>query len=373
MKINKKPSIYFSTYDDIKNPLYGGGGAIAVHEVAKRLSKKYEVRVLSWDYSGKKKEIVDGVSYERFGMRFINPKMAMFFYQASLPFMAMTKHYDVWMESFCPPFTTSALPLFIKKPVIGIVHMLAAEDMERKYKLPFNFIQNIGIKTYKYNIVTSETLRKKIVTINSSSSVTVISNGITAVHKPTIKKQKYILFLGRIEVDQKGIDLLISAFKQFHLRFDEYKLIIAGNGDAMEIAKTKELITITGLKNNIVLKGRVAGKAKEMLLSNAACVVIPSRFETYSLVALESMAYGAPVITFAIDGLKWISTKIAKKVPAYNITNLSESISNVVSDKELSASMIKEGNDYAQQFTWEKIAKQYDDYIKTLLNGKIHI
>src|SRR5258706_13574695 len=102
---NNRPTIYFSSYDDINNPHYGGGGAVAVHEVAKRLAKVYEVRVLCWDYSGKKKEIIDGVTYERFGLPFLNPKVAMFVYQLSLPFIAKSKKFDLWFESFCPPFT----------------------------------------------------------------------------------------------------------------------------------------------------------------------------------------------------------------------------------------------------------------------------
>jgi len=92
---NKNLPIYFSTYDDIKNPHYGGGGAIAVHEVAKRLSKKYDIRVVSWDYNGKKKETIDGVKYERFGMPTLSPKIAMFVYQLGLPFIAAKKTYTL--------------------------------------------------------------------------------------------------------------------------------------------------------------------------------------------------------------------------------------------------------------------------------------
>lgn len=191
---NKKLTIYISTYDDIKNPHYGGGGAIAVHEVAKGLSKQYKVRVLSWNFGGKKSEIIDKVQYERFGFAFVNPKIAMFFYQIALPFVSISKHYDVWAESFCPPFTTAFLPLFSKKPVIGIVHMLAAEDMERKYNLPFHLIQNLGLKSYKHIIATSETLKEKLQVISPNSKISVISNGIEKVYSPVRKKKSIYYF-----------------------------------------------------------------------------------------------------------------------------------------------------------------------------------
>ncbi len=358
------PTIYFSTYDDIKNHHYGGGGAIAVHEIAKRLSKKYDVHVLSWDYSGKKKETIDGVMYERFGIHSLSPKVGMFVYQMTLPFVMLQKSYDVWMESFCPPFTTALLPLFSKKPVVGIVHMLAAEDMERKYKLPFHLIQNFGLKTYKQIIVTSDVIKKSVEKISPSSSIKIVSNGISKIYKPTIKKENYLLFLGRIEIDQKGIDLLLSAFKQFQTRHTKYKLVIAGSGH--EIEKMKNLIKKENLSKKVILKGRVSGKTKETLLKKAAAVVISSRFETYSLVALEAMSYGAPVICFAIEGLSWIPKGVAIKVKPYAVSQLTNAMTNVVTDTKHAQQMIQEGNVYVKQFTWDSVAKQYDRYIASL-------
>jgi len=368
MQNNKKQIIYISTYDDIKNPYYGGGGAIAIHELAKRLSKNFDIRVLSWRYSRKKKEIIDTVCYERFGFSFLSPKIAMFAYQIFLPFVMISKEFDVWIESFCPPFTTAFLPLFTKKPVIGVVHMFAAEDMERKYKLPFHVIQNIGIKKYKNIIVTSEASQKNVKKINHFSNIKLISNGITKVYKPTRKKQKYVLFLGRIEVDQKGIDLLIDVFKQFHLNHQDYKLIIAGSGEQSEIDKAKKLIVGAKLSQNIILKGKVSGKTKDTLLKNAACIVITSRFETYSLVALEAMAYGAPIVCFSIEGLSWIPKDLALKIPAFDIHKLTKALSTVVSDKKFSHNMIREGNVYAKSYTWDLLVKQYDAYISEILN-----
>jgi len=365
---NSKKTIYYSTYDDIKNPHYGGGGAIAVHEIAKRLSKKYNVHILSWDYSGKKKETIEGIAYERFGIPSLSPKLGMFAYQIFLPFVMQQKIYDLWMESFCPPFTTAFLSKFSKKPVIGVVHMLAAEDMERKYKLPFHLIQNFGIKTYKNFIVTSETIKKKVKEINSKGSITIISNGIEQVQKPILRKKKYILFLGRIEVDQKGIDLLIEAFKQFHIQNNEYQLIIAGDGDPKEIAKVNEMIKSLNLKKFVVIKGKVAGKTKESLLKNATCVVVSSRFETYSLVALEAMSHGAPLVCFAIEGLKWIPQNSAEKVKPFDTMQLSKALLKVISDTKHTQQMIKGGNAYAKQFTWDSIVKQYERSIENLIN-----
>jgi phosphatidylinositol alpha-mannosyltransferase len=366
MANNKKPTIYFSTYDDIKNPHYGGGGAMAVHEVGKRFAKQYPLRVVSWNYGAPKEEIIDGVLYERFGYPFLSPKIAMFAYQLALPFVALRKNFDIWMESFCPPFTTAFLPFFIKKPIVGIVHMLAAEDMERKYKLPFHHIENRGIKLYKHLLVTSEALKKKIQKNHASPAIEVISNGIEKVYKPIPNKQKYILFLGRIEINQKGIDLLLAACKTFFKKQPDYQLIIAGSGDTKEIEHMKEIIKKNGLVKHVSLKGKVSGEVKESLLKNATCVVIPSRFETYSLVALEAMAHGAPIVCFSLEGLSWIPQKAAIKVAPYDIAALSKALATTVTNKTLISSMIEEGNMYAKTVTWDAIARKYHTYIQGL-------
>lgn len=368
MQTNKQ-KIYISTYDDINNPHYGGGGAIAVHEIAKRFSKNYIVRVLSWDYCGKKKETIDGVLYERFGIPFLSPKAAMFAYQLLLPFVARRKQFDIFLESFCPPFTTSFLPLYIKNPVVGLVHMLAAEDMERKYKLPFHLIQNKGLKLYKHMIVTSSEIGNKIHKISPKTILTVISNGIDTVIEKKHPKKKYILFLGRIEVDQKGIDLLLKAFQKFLQKNKEYKLFIAGSGDPKELDKMKSLIALSALSEHIVLPGKVSGDVKEKLLSEATCVIIPSRFETHSLVALEAMAYGAPVVCFAIDGLSWIPETIAKKVTPFNIDSLASTVETVVTNTSVSDTMSNNGLAYAKNFTWKVVVKQYEDYVASVLKS----
>ena len=362
----KTQTIYFSTYDDIKNPYYGGGGALAIHEVAKRVAKKHNVRVISWDYNGRKKEIIDTIHYEKFGSPYFGPKIAMFIYQLCLPFVMKSKKFDVWFESFCPPFTTSYLPLFTSKPVVGIVHMLAAEDMERKYKLPFQGIENSGLKKYKYLISTSETVRKKIKLIGSKSKITVISNGISKVITPKKRKQKYILFLGRIEIDQKGLDLLLAGFRKFYNDNKHYQLIIAGSGDPKEIKILKETIQKKSLEKVVILKGRVSGKIKEKLITEAASIVIPSRFETFSLVALEAMAYGAPIICFSISGLSWIPKGLANKVRIYNVDELADAMSDIISERKKTNQMILNAHEYVKQFSWDAIAKKYVDYIDEL-------
>src|SRR5205085_1806507 len=102
---------------------------------------------------------------------------------------------------------------------------------------------------------------------------------------------------GRIEVNQKGLDLLIEAYKLISQETN-YPLLIAGSGALDEMKKLKQLVKKLKMEKKIKLVGRVSGDQKIKLMMESVCMVVPSRYETFSIVALEALAYGIPLVTF---------------------------------------------------------------------------
>ena len=90
-----KPKIIISNYDDVKNPAYGGGGAIAVHEIEKRLVNKFEVNVITGNYNGAVDEIIDKVTYKRIKTHFLGAKIGQLIFHFLLPFYATYQKYDL--------------------------------------------------------------------------------------------------------------------------------------------------------------------------------------------------------------------------------------------------------------------------------------
>ncbi len=364
---NKDKSLIISSYDDIHNPYYAGGGALAILQVAKRLTKKYNVTVITGKYPGSKNETIEGIVYERVGTSLFGGKLGQLAFQLYLPALVVKKSYDVWIESFTPPFSTTCLQLYTKKPVIGLVHMLSGEDMKRKYKLPFDSIEKVGLQTYKHIIVLSENMKKKIATINPKIDITVIPNGVDGPEQSASKnKKKYILFIGRIEVDQKGLDLLLKAYKKFSEKFS-YPLYIAGSGERVEETKLHKLIKELELSKKVTLLGRVTGAKKEQIYKDALFVVSTSRFETFPIVALEAMSHGVAFICFSIEGMSWIPDKIAKKVTPFSIEKLTEAMVQLAYNKNIADDMIKSGKEFVKQFTWDSVASKYDEYLTHIL------
>lgn len=364
----KRLKIIFSEYDDINNPYYGGGGAFAVHEIAKRFAKNANVSVVNGNYNGAKDGKIDGVNYKRIGLSFAGPKIGQLIFHFILPFMVKKIEHDIWIESFTPPISTSFIPLFTNKPVIGLVHMLSGTDMRRKYRLPFDWLESIGLKKYKYFIVMNEADKEYILKINRRARVEVIGNGVDLPGRVGRVELQHILYLGRIEVNQKGLDLLIKAYSD---KKDKIKipLFIAGSGSEKEITVLQRLIDRYGLGEKVKLAGKVEGKQKADLLKKSLFVVVPSRQESFSITALEAISFGKPVISFDISGLSWLPRScrlVSKREDTKIFGNL---MHKLYSNKSLRKSMSKSALEFSKKFSWEKKFVSYYEFITKVLSG----
>jgi len=359
---NSGIKIIISSYDSIKNPYYGGGGAYAVHEIASRLTHEFNVTVITGKYPKSRNEKIDGVSYERIGFTLLGPRVCQFIYQLLLPYFAVVRNYDLWMESYTPPISCAFLPLFTKKPVIALVHNFSEGYMNKKYHLPFHLVERLGIKFYKNFIVLSKGAKDHVLKINNKADVGIIPNGVEV--KPICKntKRNFVLYLGRIDFYQKGLDLLLGAYKYISQN-SKAKLKIAGSGTKNEEIKLAELIKNLKLRDKVQVLGKVNGSRKIQLLRSARCIVVPSRYESFPLVVVEALSYGAPIVTFDIEGLKWLPKSCALKVKPNDEKAMGGAILKLTKDKKLQKKMIKKGRKLANNYSWEKSYENYLSYI----------
>lgn len=96
---------------------------------------------------------------------------------------------------------------------------------------------------------------------------------------------EYLIYIGRID-PAKGCELMISCFLQYKMAsLSPVRLVLVGSS-SMQIAPHPDIIEM----------GFVSEEVKEVLLSGAKALIMPSYFESLSLVTLESMLNGIPVI-----------------------------------------------------------------------------
>ncbi len=356
--------IVFLDFDDTKNPLLNAGQAKATYEVGKRLATMgYRVSVISSRYPGFQDRIEDNIYYHHIGAYSHNIRFNNLAYIAALPFTVSKLKADIILECFTPPFSTLFSPLWTKIPVIAKPTSFEAERFAQLYHLPFPLIERFGSQFYRYFIPSTVFSQRKMEMYNPSVVSKIIPEGVDDVYF-TIKRKNfsYILFLGRLDIGQKGIDLLLEAYRNFAKKLD-LPLIIAGHGPDQN--KISSLITRSGLDKKVWCVGSTYGEKKAKLLSQAACVALPSRHEGFCIFALEALAAGLPLVTFDIPGLSWTTTQVALKAKPFDTTEFAYLLSQVV-NPALNRQMSTQAQKLARNYTWDTVTQLYCDFFNTV-------
>jgi glycosyltransferase involved in cell wall biosynthesis len=360
--------VVLSIFDDIGNPHYGGGGAAVVQQIATRLARDYRVTVYCGSYAGSTgSQVRDGVRYVFLPVGWAGPRAGQLLFQLLLPLVAVARRPDLWIESLTPPFSTSLLPLVSPAPVVGLVQMLGAADMARKYRLPFTIVERWGLGLYRHFIVLNESDRAAVRRWSRRATCELIPNGATRppIMEGAFGSGSHILFLGRIDVRQKGLDLLLAAIAADP---PALPLVIAGGGTPREERKLRVLVQ--PVRQHVRLVGRVCGQQKEDLLRDCAFVVLPSRYETFSLSALEAMTYGKPVVCFDLPQLEWIFPGSAMRVPPFDVPALAAAIGGLSRQPERRGAMGRHAYALSRHYDWEVIAERYRSLVSTMLDGR---
>lgn len=365
--VNNKKTLIFSSYDDTKNPYYGGGGAYSIHKIASLLVDQYKIIVYTAKYPNSRDEVIDGVEYKRISYNLFDPRLSQLLYQLVLPYYVITSSFDVWFENFTPPYSTAFLPFFTSKPVIGTVNLLSGESKSKEFGIPFYLLEQRGIKIYKNFICLTEELKNKIKKINPDANCTVIPHGTEKVNIKSYKEGKnYILYIGRIDIYHKGLDLLLESLYKLKKR-KKFKLYIAGNGTPASLTELNKIIVKFKLEKQVKLLGKVSGVYKITIIKNSKFIVMPSRIEGQGVVALEALSYGKALICFDIDELKWIKKGLAMKITPFDVSKLSLAIEKLITDQSLRSKYFNSGRNFSKRYAWESIVAKYKKYLKEIL------
>jgi glycogen synthase len=350
--------ILYLDYDDLKNPYAAGGQAYTTSELMGRLSKHHEITVVTGKYPNSKSGINKGIKYVRLGIGNMGYFISLISHWLLLPFYVLffQNKYDVIIECFTGPFTTSFVPFFANKPLIALPMFFDSKKMAKKYRLPLDIFQNNFVKKYSRFIVMTKEMKKKVIALNPNAVVKVIPGGVTEelLNSESVRG-KYALYIGRLDPYNKGLDLLISAWKNVN-----NKLIIAGNGTNNDTKKMKEMVNNLGLNKKIKFVGRVEGKEKINLYENALFVVQPSKFETFGYVALETLAAGKLLVCFDIPGFKWIPRGRALKIKDISVRGLKKGLKQAFSSEYFSKQKSKSNKKFAKLFNWDLISEKFN-------------
>jgi glycosyltransferase involved in cell wall biosynthesis len=119
----------------------------------------------------------------------------------------------------------------------------------------------------------------------------------------SVINDKTIFFIGRIN-PIKGVDLLLSAYKESGLFTLGWSLVIAGPEEVPEYAdELRSFVKANGLDSKVQFIGAVYEKEKERWYRSSWVTVVPSFSEVIGMVNLEASLYSCPTITTHQCGL----------------------------------------------------------------------
>ncbi|MEE9243483.1 MAG: glycosyltransferase family 4 protein [Mycobacterium sp.] len=136
-------------------------------------------------------------------------------------------------------------------------------------------------------------------------NISVIRNGIDAQGWPFAARRRHsgpaeLLYFGRLEYE-KGIHDAIAALPRIRRTHPGTTLTIAGDGTQLDFLKEQARKHRVSKATNFL--GHVDHSQLLSLLHRADAAVLPSHYEPFGIVALESAAAGAPLVTSNAGGL----------------------------------------------------------------------
>lgn len=173
-------------------------------------------------------------------------------------------------------------------------------------------------------------------------------------HKYGLKKDSYILYLGRI-VPEKGLRYLIQAFKQ--VETDKKLVIAGGSSDTDEFML--ELKFMAQDDERIVFTGFVQGQTLEELYSNAYIYTLPSDLEGMPLSLLEAMSYGNCCVVSNISECTEVVQDKAVVFEKSNVLDLKDKLQNLCNDVGLTNTYKKNASEYiCNRYNWNDVVKR---------------
>ena len=117
---------------------------------------------------------------------------------------------------------------------------------------------------------------------------------------------KIILFVGRID-PLKGLDKLIKALPYLR-HIQGLRLVVIGGGEHSqhEIERLRKLACDFKIQEAVTFLGLVKHEQLPYFYSAADVCVVPSYYESFGLVALESLACGTPIVATDVGDFKSI-------------------------------------------------------------------
>ncbi|MFS0774812.1 glycosyltransferase [Neobacillus sp. 3P2-tot-E-2] len=253
---------------------------------------------------------------------------------------------------------------------IGLRLPIVGSERDNPYKISMFRLIRDNIVYSRCNYMVFQTKRAMDIFNRSVKKKSVIIPNPSIPRKTEVKpyvgeRKKVILAAGRLD-DVKQFDILILAFKKVLNKHKNYFLHIYGEGPSKE--KLNQLILKKKLSDNVILKDAVSDVFA--IENDCTAFVLSSKSEGIPNVLIEALSIGIPCIStdcepggprLLLDG-----GRRGLLVPVGDTDKLASAICKYIDMPEAAQKFGELGMEVNEEFSPEKISKQWIDIFKTI-------
>jgi glycosyltransferase involved in cell wall biosynthesis len=243
------------------------------------------------------------------------------------------------------------------------VVMQTAQNILRRYPVPFSWFEQRAFRRVAAAYVCSETVREVLRTKGFKKPVSIIPFGVDLNSFKQRSERRVvgrtIGFVGRM-LPGKGLNVLADALKQ--LRNDDWQLLVVGDGSERE-SFTREL-SAAGLLDRARFTGAVSYDLTPDYFQEIDVLVIPTQTtdrirEQFGRVIVEAMASGVPVIGSTCGAIPEVIADAGLVFPEGDGKALAAAISRLLSDVRLRERFSQLGRARVEQnYSWDHVARK---------------
>lgn len=358
-------------YDDPANPWVAGGGAVRVLELYRHLADRVDVTVATGNYPGARDETISGVRYVRLGAPgpYAYSRLT---YARAANALLRSAAYDAAVFDF-----STYTPVFVPtdRPAGITVHHVSGPTARARWgpvlAPAIGRLERMMIRRAARLSATSLATRDLLQSLAPGVPIDMVYAGVpdelfTLPRDP----EEYLLYFGRLDVFQKGLDTLLEAVALLARERPGVELRIAGRGkDAERVAAMSRAL---GIEGSVRMLGAVSEAERQALFAGAAVQLMPSRFEGFGMVAAEAMAAGVPLVAAAAGSLPEVvdAPNGGLTVPPGDAPALAAAAARLLDDRAERARLSRSARVSAERFRWAAVAADHLAFLHRIAEGR---
>lgn len=247
-------------------------------------------------------------------------------------------------------------------PIVYTCHSLVKQEGRTRKRSLVSSRQHRLLRVADLIVVPSRWQKKSLCAYYPTyiKKVEVIENGINRTAKPNNQQRTSLLFVGRL-TSQKGIQELLTAVGLLSRHTPYVSLMIVGQSSSQAFQSLLlQLVRKHKLEKQVKWLGFVPPHRLQKVYASCGAVIVPSKQESFGLVALEALANGVPLVSTRSGGLsQFITSDVAQVIPRVTAPAIAQSIISMWRDTSRTEKRVQQGIVLSKKYEWRKIALRY--------------